>query len=135
MTESNKNLKIGILVCKEVSDKCSAGGCFKAFNLRKDAFEAYEGAIELASFTHCSGCDEEAEMLLEHKIQKMKKAGVEVIHLSTCIRGRCHKYEAFAEKLAAHFHVKGYTHGSKEGKKKNTIEKQKNNKKPFKTSS
>jgi len=120
-----KMRKIGVLVCKNVSDKCSGAGCFKAFNQKSDAFELHDEEIELGSFTHCSGCDEEAEELLNSKIERMKIIGIETVHLSTCIRGRCHKYEEFAEKFAQDFDVIGYTHGSSEGKKLNNINKQK----------
>lgn len=115
--------KIGILVCKNVSDKCSGAGCFKAFNNKIDAFKDYETEIELASFTHCSGCDHESEELLEKKIERMKSVGIETIHISTCIRGRCHKYEEFVDKFAKDFDVIGYSHGSAEGKKNNNYNK------------
>jgi len=113
--------KIAILICKNVSNKCTGSGCFKAFNQRKDAFEGYSDEIELSSFTHCSGCDEEAEELLEKKIQKWRDTGIDTVHLSTCIRGRCHLYETWAKQLSEDFNVIGYTHGSAEGKKGNNI--------------
>lgn len=114
--------KIAVLVCKDVADKCSAGGCFRAFNRREDAFEAYDSAVEITGFTHCSGCDDEAEALLDHKLNKLVKLGVDTLHLSTCIRGRCHKYAIFADELSQYFDIKGYTHGSQQGKKKNNID-------------
>ena len=111
--------KIVILVCKEVSDKCSGNGCFKAFNERKDAFLGYDGRAQMFGFTHCSGCG--GEELLDYKIEKWIKNDIDTIHLSTCMRSRCTGYEDLAKKLSKHFDVIGYTHGSKEGKKGNTI--------------
>ena len=51
----------------------------------------------------------------------MKANGVEVVHLSSCMRGSSEDYENLANILSEHFKVVGYTHGSKEGKKNNTI--------------
>lgn len=114
--------KIAILVCGEVAKTCTANGCLKAVNSNKDAFERYsDEASELASFAHCNGCDTDPIEQLNVRIDRFKKASVEVVHLSTCIRGRCQHYEAFAKKLSKHFEVVGYTHGSAEGKKGNTI--------------
>ena len=117
--------KIGILLCKKVSDKCSGSGCLKAFNKKIDAFDSYHEDIELASFTHCSGCEEESEALLEKKIKRMKTINIEAIHLSSCIRGRCPRYKEFAERFSKDFDVIGYTHGSPDGKKENNINKKK----------
>jgi hypothetical protein len=38
--------------------------------------------------------DDEIESL-KVKIEKLQKANVEVVHISTCIRGRCEHYECF----------------------------------------
>ena len=52
--------------------------------------------------------------------------GVEAIHLSSCMRSKSENYEALAEFLSNYFNVIGYTHGSNEGKKRNTINLKKN---------
>lgn len=114
-----KNL--AIYTCGDVSKRCTANGCFRAFNENKDSFKRYEGNCKLVAFNTCNGCDEDPIESLEVKIEKLKKAEVDVIHLSTCIRGRCNNYEEYAKEFSKHFDVIGYTHGSKEGKKNNNI--------------
>ncbi|WBW99090.1 CGGC domain-containing protein [Oceanirhabdus sp. W0125-5] len=114
--------KVAIYVCGEVSKKCTANGCLRTFNEKEDSFNIYkESGCQLVAFNNCNGCDEEPVASLKEKIKKLKKAGVEVVHLSTCIRGRCEYYEEFAKVFSRHFDVIGYTHGSKEGKKNNNI--------------
>lgn len=118
--------KIGIYVCGNVSKKCTANGCLRAFNDRQDSFSIYEGEeTRLVSFNNCSGCDEDPLESLIAKIEKFKKAEVEAIHLSTCIRGKCKLYKDFVEELSKHFDVIGYTHGSATGKLNNNYDKSK----------
>lgn len=104
-------MKIAILTNASTMDKCTGRGCFKAFNGRKDAFEGYDAAVELVAFTHAGGD-------LDKKIRKLKDNGVEVVHLSTCLRGKHGDYEGLMARLSKDFIVKGYTHGSKERKRK-----------------
>jgi len=111
--------RIAIMVCGEVSSKCTGNGCFRAFNERKDAFSKYKD-VQMVAFTHCNHCVT-GESNFDKKIEKLKSARVDTIHLSTCIRGRCERYEQMAKEFSNHFDVIGYTHGSEEGKKKNTI--------------
>lgn len=114
--------KIAIYICDEVSKRCTANGCMRAFNEKKDSFEVYnDEPLQLVAINTCNGCDEEPVESLDIKIEKFEKAGVNTVHLSTCIRGRCEHYEAFAEKFSKHFDVIGYTHGSPEGKLHNNI--------------
>lgn len=113
--------KVAIYICDVVSKKCTATGCFKAFNNKTDSFEMYDEELQLVAFNTCNGCDEDPIGSLDIKIEKFKKAGVDSVHLSTCIRGRCEHYEVFAKKIAEHFNVIGYTHGSAEGKNNNNI--------------
>ncbi|BEP28453.1 CGGC domain-containing protein [Helicovermis profundi] len=114
---------IAIYVCGEVSKKCTANGCLRAFNNKSESFERYGGEkIQLVSFNNCPGCDELPIENLTKKIEKFKKAKVDVVHLSTCIRGRCEYYEDFAKLLSKEFEVIGYTHGSRNGKKNNNID-------------
>lgn len=113
---------IAIYICGEVSKKCTANGCLRTFNESEDSFERYkEDGSKLVAFNTCNGCDEDPVESLQVKIEKLKKANVEVVHLSTCIRGRCEHYEEFGEEFSKHFDVIGYTHGSAEGKKNNNI--------------
>lgn len=115
--------KIMIFICGEISRKCTANGCFRTFNEKKDAFACYEGEdTQLAAFTTCPGCDQSPRENLASKVEKIKKSGTQVVHISTCIRGRCNHYEEFARILAdGGLDVVGYTHGSLGGKKENTL--------------
>ena len=120
----DKMKKIAIYVCGDVSKRCTANGCLRTFNEKEDSFKRYEEeGAQLVAFNNCHGCEDDPVESLDVKIEKMEKAGVEVVHLSTCIRGRCEYYEAFAEKFSKHFDVVGYTHGSAMGKKNNNINK------------
>lgn len=106
--------KIGIINCFEVSTRCTGSGCFKAVNNKTGSFERYEDEdIEMISFIHCNGCSENSlEQVLE-RAEKMKLRGVDVIHMSTCIKSKCPKYEVFMEELSKNFEVVGYSHGKK----------------------
>jgi predicted metal-binding protein len=109
------SVKIAILVRAETSDKCIGKGCLRSFFARSESFARYRDRdVELIGFVHNGGD-------LEHKIKKMKAAGVEVVHLSTCMRGRDPRYTEIAARLAGDFTVVGYTHGPAEGKVTATI--------------
>lgn len=115
---------IGIYLCGEVSKRCTANGCLRAFNENEDSFKEYdESEYKLVSLNNCNGCNEDPIESLKRKIEKFKKADIDVIHLSSCIRSRCEHYEEFVNELAKHFDVIGYTHGSAEGKKNNNMNK------------
>ncbi len=83
--------KIAVLVNEDTMQRCSCGGCLKAFMNKADSFERYaDEDIELVGFTH-SGGD------LAKKIESFKKKGVTTVHLSTCTRGKNENYENIAE--------------------------------------
>jgi predicted metal-binding protein len=108
-------IKIAILIREETSQKCTGSGCLKSFNQRSESFSRYQREeIQLVGFFH-SGGD------LEYKIQKMKDAGVDIIHVSTCMRAKHDDYEELLQRLGKDFDVIGYTHGSKEGKTRSTV--------------
>lgn len=108
-------IKIAILVREETTQKCTGKGCFKSFNKRSESFARYQGVeVELTGFFH-SGGD------LDYKIQKMKEAGVDVIHVSTCMRAKYEGYQELVHRLSKDFDVIGYTHGSAEGKTRRTV--------------
>ena len=107
-------MKIAILVREETMERCTGKGCLNAFFQKKDAFARYEGEIELLTFSHAGGD-------IDHKIESMIKNGVDVVHISTCLRSKGENYETLANKLSANFDVVGYTHGSSEGKGRETI--------------
>ncbi|MGB3210108.1 MAG: CGGC domain-containing protein [Desulforhopalus sp.] len=108
-------LKIAVLVREETTVKCTGQGCLRSFFARTESFARYRGMdVELAGFFH-SGGD------LDYKLAKMKKAGVQVIHVSTCMRGKYEGYEELVGKLSRDFDVIGYTHGSEHGKTRKTL--------------
>ncbi len=108
-------IKIAILVREETTQKCTGNGCLKSFNQKSESFSRYQGTdVELVGFFH-SGGD------LAYKIQKMKDAGVDVIHVSTCMRAKYEGYEELVHILGKNFDVIGYTHGSEEGKTRGTV--------------
>jgi predicted metal-binding protein len=108
-------LKIAILVREETTMKCTGKGCLRSFFAKTESFARYRcREVELIGFFH-SGGD------LEHKLAKMKEAGVHVIHVSTCMRGRYEGYEELVKKISTDFDVVGYTHGEKHGKVRKTV--------------
>lgn len=107
-------MKIAIIVRSETLDRCTGRGCLNAFSKRIDAFERYGEEAQLVAFTHDGGD-------LEHKIDNFKKHGVDVVHLSTCMRGKSAGYEALAKRLSRNFDVVGYTHGSFRGRTREAI--------------
>jgi len=107
-------LKIAILVREETTDRCTGKGCLRSFFTKTESFARYRDTeVELVGFFH-SGGD------LDHKLAKMKDAGVQVIHVSTCMRGKYEGYEELVEKVGKDFDVIGYTHGSENGKTRKT---------------
>lgn len=113
--------KIAVLVNEDTMQRCSCGGCLKAFMGKKDSFERYANEdIELVGFTHAGGD-------LDKKIASLEKNGVTTVHLSTCMRGKNDQYEDIAARCAEKFDVVGYTHGgpvSKDGKEAIILDKQ-----------
>ncbi len=107
-------MKIAILVREETMQRCTGKGCLNAFFQRRDAFGRYKDNIELVAFSHAGGD-------IDHKIDMMIKNGIDVVHLSSCLRGKAANYEFLAKRLSEHFDVVGYTHGSEDGKERETI--------------
>ena len=107
-------LKIAILVREETTAKCTGKGCLRSFFAKTEGFARYRDMdVELTGFFH-SGGD------LDYKLAKMKDAGVQVIPVSTCMRGKYDGYDELVEKLGKDFDVIGYTHGSEHGKTRKT---------------
>lgn len=104
-------MKIAIIVREETMMSCTGGGCMNAFFKKIDSFACYAGRddVELVAFTHNGGD-------IEKKIAVLKKKGVDVVHLSSCIRAKDTKYELLARRLSENFAVVGYTHGKELGK-------------------
>ena len=106
--------KIAIIVRSETLDKCTGKGCLKAFFARIDSFAEYAQDCQLIGFTQESGD-------LERKIRRLKKAGVDTVHLSSCLRSKSADYAALAHRLAQDFAVVGYTHGALQGRTRAAI--------------
>lgn len=102
--------KIGIINCYNESRECSSFGCFKAFNSRKASFENYDSSSEIICFAHCNGCSEASVNQVLERAGRMKRRGVDTIHLATCIKLNCHLYHKFIEALSKEFHIVGYSH-------------------------
>lgn len=107
-------MKIAILVREETMQRCTGKGCLNAFFQKKDSFERYEDEIELVAFSHADGD-------IDRKIETMIKNDVDIVHLSSCMRGKAANYEALAQRLSQYFDVVGYTHGAEKGKVQETI--------------
>lgn len=108
-------IKIAILVREETMQRCTAKGCLRSFFARTESFAIYKSCpVELIGFLHNGGD-------LEHKLARLKKAGVQVIHVSTCMRAKDPMYAELIEKLAGDFDVIGYTHGVEQGKTKKAL--------------
>ena len=106
--------KIAIIVRNETLHNCTGRGCLNAFFQRIDAFADYDNNVQLISFTHESGD-------LEKKIATLKKNNVDIVHLSSCLRGKSDIYAELADRLARDFEVVGYTHGSFAGHTRRAI--------------
>lgn len=106
-------MKIAILVNKETMETCTGKGCLNAYLKKIDSFDIYEEA-DLIGFTNSQGD-------IDRKIEKFKENQVETIHLASCLRSQSDTYYELAEKLSKDFNVIGYTHGSKEGKNRETV--------------
>lgn len=72
-------MKVAILVNEDTMNRCTAKGCFNAFNNKTDSFANYDSDIELVEFTHAGGN-------LEQLIESLIKNKVDVVHLSSCLR-------------------------------------------------
>lgn len=106
-------VKIAILVSKETKT-CQGNGCLRAFHAGTGAFERYGGEAELIEMAFDDGD-------LESRIAILRAHGVQAVHLSSCSRSNNCDYEAIAHRLAEHFHVIGYTHGSFQGRTRESI--------------
>lgn len=106
-------IKIAIIVRKETAMKCIGKGCLRAFNQNSDSFIRYKGKeTELVAFCDDSGVSEDPLENIRERIERFKKVGVEVVHVSTCNRAKNPNYDKMLEMFAEAFEVVGYTHGS-----------------------
>ncbi|MDO4179413.1 MAG: CGGC domain-containing protein [Phascolarctobacterium sp.] len=80
--------KVAVLRCLKTSASCAATGCFKAFNNKANAFERYQGEdVQMIAMWTCNGCGDsmlENQEGIQKKIERMKLAELDVLHLSAC---------------------------------------------------
>lgn len=107
-------MKIAIIVRRKTLNKSTGKGCLHAFFQRLDAFAPYDEQTLLVGFIQAGGA-------LEKKLAKLKDLGVDVVHLSSYLRGKSADYEALAERLSQEFAVVGYTHGKFNGRTRQAI--------------
>jgi predicted metal-binding protein len=97
--------KIGIIICNRYHT-CGGGKCLRAFHMREGAFARYQNEeVQLVGYTTCGGCPGGN---VEYVPAEMKKNGVEVIHLATCMLvgyPPCEHLEAFTRFIPAKYGV------------------------------
>lgn len=107
---------IGIINCFKTSHKCTSSGCFKAFYAKEGSFERYEGEeIQMRSFTHCKGCSSDSVENVVSIAKKMKERGVDVVHLSSCVRSKCPSHQQYIDEISEFMEIEAYSHAK--GKK------------------
>lgn len=98
--------KVAILTCSNVTRElgCPSYHCFGAIREGEGRFDQYEGpqGAELTGIISCAGCPTAvAPEKLFLRIKPLEAAGVEAIHLSTCLMILCpfkKKYKKMLEK-------------------------------------
>ncbi|QLC51203.1 CGGC domain-containing protein [Methanolobus zinderi] len=81
--DTEKITKIAVIRCDIVSEACPGVGCFMAFNKRSMHFNNYDDKAEMVAFFTCGGCSGRRVYRL---IKAIKKRGVDVVHLSSCMQ-------------------------------------------------
>ena len=107
--------KIAVLVNEDTMQRCSCGGCLKAYMNKVDSFERYaDEDTELVGFTHSGGRFWRRNWLLSRKMALLlfifQRVRVVRMTIMKAVARQC---------AAAGFDVVGYTHGgavSKDGK-------------------
>jgi predicted metal-binding protein len=108
-----KTRKVAIIVRDETSKTCVGKGCLNAFYKKIDSFEKYQDQdLELVAFCNDDGISNDPIENIHHRIEKFKKIGVDIVHVSTCIRAKSPIYNEMLELFSREFEVVGYTHGS-----------------------
>lgn len=96
-------MRIAIMNCMKTDNGCISAGCFKALKEKSGAFADYPQAPDLAAFFHCGGCeaDRRADPDFLKKMDRLKKEGVERIHIGNCARG-CDNAQSIQQTLKEH---------------------------------
>lgn len=101
--------KIGIIRCDEKAKTCPGSLCFKSIYDRSAAFEGYDN-IEIIGFDTCGGCGMGSTEKLEKKVEGLRTRGAEVVHLSSCMRGKCPVFSKYLEATEKLITTKSGTH-------------------------
>ncbi|MBN2109848.1 MAG: CGGC domain-containing protein [Methanosarcinaceae archaeon] len=83
MEDAERTTKIAVVRCDIVSKTCPGVECFMAFNKRSMHFSQYDDKAEIVAFFTCGGCPGRRVYRL---IKSLKKSGVDVVHLSSCMQ-------------------------------------------------
>ncbi len=100
-------MKLAILHCKKATEVCTGASCFKAYNSKLKNFEQYIGLnTELIAFFNCGGCniDIKTDRGMLEKIERLKKEGVEKIHIGVCITRKCPHFDDIISMLS-HYNI------------------------------
>ncbi|MGX8794996.1 CGGC domain-containing protein [Fusibacter sp. JL298sf-3] len=101
-------MKIAVMACRKLVNKCTGIGCYNAFHKKAHAFAPYVNEdVEMSCLFYCAGC---AETVYDgedwsHKVEQLKRNGVETVHLARCIEVECAQYHAHINRLEPHFKV------------------------------
>lgn len=94
--------RIGIMVCKKSTDRCSGVWCHWAFEKKAKSFEQYKDRnVKLFTFIHCSGCDTDwdNDPKFNHKLEELHNVYVNKIHFGVCIKNSCPNVEELCKQL------------------------------------
>jgi predicted metal-binding protein len=80
--EDKTKTRIAVIRCETVSEVCPGVACFKAFYKRHSHFKEYGDNTEIIGFATCGGCPGRRVSRL---VTSLKKHGVDVVHLSSCM--------------------------------------------------
>ena len=80
--EDKTKTRIAVIRCETVSEVCPGVACFRAFYKRHSHFKEYGDNTEIIGFATCGGCPGRRVSRL---VTSLKKHGVDVVHLSSCM--------------------------------------------------
>jgi predicted metal-binding protein len=113
--------RIAILNCSNVTGElnCPSFHCLEALEERKGMFAFYESANQaprLVGIISCAGCPTlVAPEKLFRRIRPLAAAGVEVIHLSTCLMVLCPFRKRYLELLKTKYPDISFVEGTHDG--------------------
>ncbi len=111
--------KIGIITCSNTTQDlgCSSFKCLGDINNQAAFFERYKesGGVELHGIINCAGCPTvTAPEKLLRRVKSLTNAGLDAIHISTCMMELCpfkNKYVKLLESNFPEIDIVQGTHG------------------------